>query len=424
MSSEPAIRVDRISKQYRIGGSQDRYRTLRETLVGAFTQPAKRVLRLLQGNAAGAADLMQQVWAVRDVSFELAPGEVVGIIGRNGAGKSTLLKILARITEPTSGSARLVGRLGSLLEVGTGFHPELTGRENIYLSGAILGMGRAEINRKFDTILDFAEVEKFADTPVKHYSSGMYLRLAFAVAAHLDPEILLVDEVLAVGDNAFQKKCLRKLGEAAGVGRTVIFVSHNMTAIQSLCPRTILLADGQVEFDGPTHLAIEKYLAHNQPVAGEIELSEYRSAGNHAVLQAVSATDAEGQERRVFGLGSDVVLKFRLKLEKSLRDPQIGIGVDNVLGTRLFTLRPAWQNQSLGTLIGDVTVRCRLHDLRLLPGQYYLKATFGDHHVDLDVVEEVPIFEIMPEDHWGSGELPTPISQGLILQDATWSSNG
>ena len=226
--SDIVIRVDSLSKQYRIGGKQEGYRTLRDTLTETFVSPFRRARKLLRGHAYGAAELDEIIWALRDISFEVKRGEVVGIIGRNGAGKTTLLKILSRITEPTEGYAEIHGRVGSLLEVGTGFHPELTGRENIYLNGAILGMKKAEIERKFDEIVDFAEIEKFIDTPVKHYSSGMYVRLAFAVAAHMEPEILLVDEVLAVGDAAFQKKCLGKMGEVAEGGRTVLFVSHNM----------------------------------------------------------------------------------------------------------------------------------------------------------------------------------------------------
>jgi len=229
-----AIRVENLSKLYHIGRARQRHDTLRDALSAAFRRPASR--------AARRED--ETLWALRDVSFEVQRGEVVGIIGRNGAGKSTLLKILSRITEPTSGRAEIHGRVGSLLEVGTGFHPELTGRENVYLNGAILGMHRTEIDRKFDEIVAFAEIEKFLDTPVKHYSSGMYVRLAFAVAAHLDPEILLVDEVLAVGDAAFQRKCLGKMDSVGKEGRTVLFVSHNMAAVTNLCDWGLLLDAG------------------------------------------------------------------------------------------------------------------------------------------------------------------------------------
>ncbi len=257
-----AIRVEHLGKQYRIGGRQERYRTLRSALAESISAPFRRAARLLKGESTGAADLDAMIWALRDVSFEVQRGEVVGIIGRNGAGKSTLLKILSRITEPTEGYAEVYGRVGSLLEVGTGFHPELTGRENVYLNGAILGMTRAEIDRRFDEIVAFAEVERFVDTPVKHYSSGMYLRLAFAVAAHLEPEILLVDEVLAVGDVAFQKKCLGKMSDVAHEGRTVLFVSHNMSAVVQLCERGIMLHEGRTYFCGSSSEAVRTYLAH------------------------------------------------------------------------------------------------------------------------------------------------------------------
>ena len=250
-----AICVDKLSKRYRIGARQKREATLRKRLVNMLASPFEYLRASLRPPTED-----ETLWALRDVSFEVQHGEVLGIIGRNGAGKSTLLKILSRITEPTSGTAALYGRVGSLLEVGTGFHPELTGRENIYMNGAILGMRRAEIDAKFDEIVDFAGVEKFIDTPVKRYSSGMYVRLGFAVAAHLEPEILIVDEVLAVGDAEFQKKCLGKMGEVAKGGRTVLFVSHNITAVRNLCGQTLLLDQGEMQEFGDTYAVTEAYL--------------------------------------------------------------------------------------------------------------------------------------------------------------------
>ncbi len=258
--SDVAIRVKGLSKRYRIGGKQEPYRTLRDTLADAVRSPLRRAGMLLRSQGMEAVARDEMVWALKDVSFEIKHGEVLGVIGRNGAGKSTLLKILSRITEPTEGYGEIRGRVGSLLEVGTGFHPELTGRENIYLNGAILGMRRAEIARKFDEIVAFAEVERFIDTSVKYYSSGMYLRLAFGVAAHLEPEILLVDEVLAVGDAGFQKKCLNKMEDVGRQGRTVLFVSHNMPAVTRLCGRAILLDEGRLLRDGPSHQVVGVYL--------------------------------------------------------------------------------------------------------------------------------------------------------------------
>jgi len=254
--SFPAIRATGLGKRYQLGTRRTPYSTLRETLAGCMRRPWER-FRSLAGQTAEA----EAFWALRDVDFEIAPGEVVGIIGRNGAGKSTLLKVLSRITEPTTGRLEISGRVASLLEVGTGFHPELTGRENIHLNGAILGMRRAEIKSRFDQIVEFSEVGPFLDTPVKRYSSGMYMRLAFAVAAHLDPEILIVDEVLAVGDATFQKKCLGRMGEVARGGRTVLFVSHNMHSVTRLCTRGLLMSQGTVAATGPIHGIVQQYLS-------------------------------------------------------------------------------------------------------------------------------------------------------------------
>jgi lipopolysaccharide transport system ATP-binding protein len=287
---KPIIKVEGLGKRYRIGAQQSPYGSLRETLSNAVRAP----LRIIQRNGRSAAPTF---WAVKDVSFEVQPGEVVGIIGRNGAGKSTLLKLLSRITEPTTGRIELYGRVGSLLEVGTGFHPELTGRENIYLNGAILGMARTEIARKFDEIVAFAEMEKFVDTPVKHYSSGMYLRLAFAVAAHLEPEILIVDEVLAVGDVRFQRKCLDKMQDVSQQGRTVLFVSHNMPAVSRLCQRAILLNAGEIVQDGAAPRVVSAYLGVGLETTGVREWEDVeRAPGDNVVrLRAVRVRSEDGQ---------------------------------------------------------------------------------------------------------------------------------
>ncbi len=284
--SEYTIQAHNIGKRYHIGSARRKgYRTLRETINEVASAPFRRANSLLRGHASGAADLHEEIWALKDISFEITQGETVGIIGRNGAGKSTLLKVLSRITEPSVGYVDLYGRVGSLLEVGTGFHPELTGRENVYLNGAILGMTRRDIDRKFDEIVEFSEVPKFIDTPVKHYSSGMKLRLAFSVAAHLEPEILIIDEVLAVGDSAFQKKCLNKMQDVGQEGRTVLFVSHNMPAVTRLCERTILLDQGQVLRDGPSHQVVGAYLNSGTGTTAERLWDDPRKAPGDDVVR-------------------------------------------------------------------------------------------------------------------------------------------
>ncbi len=293
-----AIRADNIGKRFHIGSTKrERYQTMRDSLTNAINAPWRRARNLLKGHTSAASDLYQTIWALQDISFEVKPGEVVGIIGRNGAGKSTLLKILSRITEPSTGHADIYGRIGSLLEVGTGFHPELTGRENVYLNGAILGMTRKEIVSRFDEIVDFSGVEQFIETPVKHYSSGMRLRLAFAVAAHLEPEILIIDEVLAVGDAAFQRKCLDKMQKVSEHGRTILFVSHNMSAITRLCERTILLDQGRILEDGPSHQVIGAYLNSGLGTTAAREWADPAQApGDDAIrIRSVCVRAREGE---------------------------------------------------------------------------------------------------------------------------------
>ena len=294
--SDIAIHAEHLAKQFRIGVAKKR-RNFRDALTHGIKAPFRGSGRLFRGNPTGIAEQDDTIWALKDVSFDVKPGEVVGIIGRNGAGKSTVLKILSRITEPTTGFAEIHGRVGSLLEVGTGFHHELTGRENIFLSGSFLGMKRSQIRRVFDDIVAFAEVEKFIDTPVKHYSSGMYLRLAFAIAAHFEPEILLVDEVLAVGDSRFQKRCLSKMEDVGKHGRTVLFVSHDMHAVTRLCPRVILLSGGVVAHDGPTHQAITKYIVSDSGLSACREWPDPTTApaGNVVRLRAVSVRKENGE---------------------------------------------------------------------------------------------------------------------------------
>ncbi len=314
---KPIVKVQGLSKQYRLGTRKESYATLRDTIVGAARAP----LRLWRRNGHSTDNT---IWALKDVSFEVAPGEALGIIGRNGAGKSTLLKILSRITDPTTGQVDLYGRVGSLLEVGTGFHPELTGRENIFLNGSMLGITRKQIERKFDQIVDFAGVEKFIDTPVKRYSSGMYVRLAFAVAAHLEPEILVVDEVLAVGDADFQKKCLGKMGDVASEGRTVLFVSHNIASIQRLCSSVILLDSGKIVAHGPAHEVTARYLQ-----SGTAELLSWERTTpplESAYFQKIYLSEEPGGEAVDYlTTASALTINMDLVVKSAPRDMQLSV---------------------------------------------------------------------------------------------------
>ncbi|OGN75966.1 MAG: hypothetical protein A2X25_02155 [Chloroflexi bacterium GWB2_49_20] len=320
--SEIAIRVEHLGKQYRLGAQQAGYKTFRESLVNTANAP----LRWLKGERKAEKNTF---WALDDVSFEVKHGEAIGIIGRNGAGKSTLLKILSRITSPTRGRVDIYGRVGSLLEVGTGFHPELSGRENIYLNGAILGMSRVEIMRKFDEIVDFSGIEKFLDTPVKHYSSGMYVRLAFAVAAHLEPEILVVDEVLAVGDAAFQKRCLGKMGDVAKQGRTVLFVSHNMGAVKKLCSRGILLENGFISSQGIIEDVINKYLESTYQ-SNNFRKSEICFPENPELniqILRIALMDNNGNLSNVYGIWDSILLELYVVVRKKLHGSNLAIQV-------------------------------------------------------------------------------------------------
>lgn len=308
---KPIIRVENLHKQYRIGARQAAYKTLRESVIDAARSPFRRLRR-------ESTQTAETIWALKNINFDVLPGEVIGVIGRNGSGKSTLLKILSRITEPTQGRIELYGRVGSLLEVGTGFHPELTGRENIFLNGAILGMARTEITAKFDEIVEFAEIDKFIDTAVKHYSSGMYMRLAFAVAAHLEPEILLVDEVLAVGDAAFQKKCLGKMGDVASEGRTVLFVSHNTTAIAGLCKHGLLLSQGELIAAGDIEKVLEVYAGMNAE-----QQSRRRTSGQSILRSARLVSISESDDVNNTGV--------ILEIEFEVSAPEDNLGIDLTL---------------------------------------------------------------------------------------------
>lgn len=334
-----AIRTEQLGKQYRIGQTTERYRTLRDTLANAATLPWRVLRSTFKRSNVQMFKPVNRIWALRDVSFEVRKGQVLGIIGRNGAGKSTLLKILSRVTEPTEGYAEIHGRVGSLLEVGTGFHPELTGRENIYLNGAILGMKRAEIERKFDEIVAFAEIEQFIDTPVKRYSSGMYLRLAFAVAAHLEPEILVVDEILAVGDAEFQRKCLGKMSDVAQEGRTVLFVSHNMSAILRLTEEAIVLDKGLLVYRAPTSQAIDYYMATGLSQAGERTWGSDQIPASTAPFCPIALRVRNSQGLKVDVLRSvePITVEVEYALASSISGLRVGIYLMTMRGEYVFT---------------------------------------------------------------------------------------
>jgi lipopolysaccharide transport system ATP-binding protein len=391
-----AIRVQQLGKEYRIGRREPR-RTLRESIAEGVARPFRALGGMLatRGSSASAGD-PTYIWALKDVSFEISRGEVVGIIGRNGSGKSTLLKILSRITEPTQGEAEIHGRVASLLEVGTGFHPELTGRENVYLNGAILGMKRTEIARRFDEIVGFAEVETFLDTPVKHYSSGMYLRLAFAVAAHLEPEILLVDEVLAVGDAAFQRKCLDRVGSVAREGRTVLLVSHNAAAVRAICQRGILLQAGRVAFDGPADEALAAYVESFEASRQNPFPDEGQRPGNGRVRLVGVEVSHPGQ-----GTSGSLIAGLPARFEFSLSGTMPGLSCGftiydhSGLPVTHFDSTEQSPDDSYRPEIGN-KLACELDELALVPGRYRLNvALYGEHELQ-DHVEGAALFTVEP----------------------------
>jgi len=416
---EVVIRAEHLSKRYSIG-QRERYYTLRDTIAYALKTPF-RFFKDPNGNDQSAAP--SHIWSLKDISFEVNHGETVGIIGRNGAGKSTLLKILSRITEPTEGCAEIHGRVGSLLEVGTGFHPELTGRENIYLNGAILGMRKAEIGRKFDEIVAFAEVEKFLDTPVKHYSSGMHVRLAFAVAAHLEPEILLVDEVLAVGDAAFQRKCIGKMGDVAEQGRTVLFVSHNMAAILNLCERAVLLENGRIACFDSADKAVNSYLSRKKSDSNNAwDQSSHRDGSGLLRFKAVEILNGEG--RNSLYPSKPVLIKMRFETKRRLQSSNvnIGLGVNTIYGERVVTLFTKFDKdyqEKVFAFEDETAVICKLNKLPLRPGLYYV-TLYVDCNGDLaDRVKDAIEIQIQEEDFFGTGVVPST-SQGVYMLEQEW----
>ncbi len=406
MMGNSVITGENLSKRYLIGHQPARGDGLRHALDRAMREPIKR-LRSLGGKPAAASE---EFWSLRDVNFEIKQGELVGIIGRNGAGKSTLLKILSRITEPTTGRIRIHGRVSSLLEVGTGFHPELTGRENIFLNGAILGMSRLDIKAKFDEIVAFSEVERFIDTPVKRYSSGMYVRLAFAVAAHLEPEILIIDEVLAVGDAAFQKRCLGKMEDVSRrEGRTVLLVSHQMPIVMHLCNRCILLHSGSVLHSGPTKEVVDAYLLHAADLTS-IELSqrEDRQGKGQARIGAVDCCDLNGNRVREVFSGGTLVLRVHFRVGDGivLKNCRVTLAVMSKNPRPYFELSTDLVYQSSLRLSGRGYVEFVVPDMPLPGGTYYLAVCIAsDGDVVQDMVEDAVRLDVVDGDYYGTGKL-------------------
>jgi lipopolysaccharide transport system ATP-binding protein len=392
--SNISIEVAGLGKKYHIGGVQKSYYRLTDQVADIFTAPFRRAGKLLRGQATGAAELDETIWALREVSFQIKSGEVVGIIGRNGAGKSTLLKILSGISDPNEGYADIYGRIGSLLEVGTGFHAELTGRENIYLNGAILGMKKAEIERKLDEIVAFADIGHFLDTPVKHYSSGMHVRLAFSVAAHLEPEILLVDEVLAVGDLAFQRKCLGKMDDVAREGRTVVFVSHNMGLLQTLCERGIFLHEGSVHTDGTIAEAVDAYLQTLEK-AQSLDLSKRTDRKGQGKVRLVGAEVTNSSNGSASVLKAGHPARFVFLVDGIVPGIACNFFIYDTIGQPItsFQSRVRGPEDSYDPKNGQQFV-CELDELLLVPGRYRLDvAIVGDNRLQ-DFIEAAAVFEI------------------------------
>jgi lipopolysaccharide transport system ATP-binding protein len=396
MSSEPVVSVTGLGKRYRIW-TQPRPTNLSDRVATSLRLARARSKR------EQVAPVRQELWALRDVSFEVEAGEILGLIGPNGAGKSTLLSILARITEPTEGRAEIRGRVSSILEVGTGFHPELTGRDNVFLNGAILGMTRAETAAKFDEIVDFSGVRDFIDVPVKRYSSGMYVRLAFAVAAHLDPEVLLLDEVLAVGDRRFQEKCQQRIRELTGEGRTVIFVSHDVNAVARLCNRALVINAGTVSFSGPVAEAIDCYLGSSTLADDPVPIR--REGSGEGRIARIRVENGDGGP--IIGIGDPITIDVELTAAQPLdgTDLELELGIWSVSGNHYTTLTTAFDPDDplARRLESGTSVRCRVHELPLKPGSYKVLAALKGPQGLVDNVTDAGSFTISATDFYGTG---------------------
>jgi lipopolysaccharide transport system ATP-binding protein len=416
-----ALNVHNLGKRYLLGARPTQSVTnLTERLTGGV----RSLSRSLLGRGKGAWS--KEFWALREISFAVEHGEVVGIIGRNGAGKSTLLKVLSRIIRPTEGKAVIHGRLGSLLEVGTGFHPELTGRENIYLNGSILGMRRTEIEKQFDAIVAFSGIEAFLDTPVKRYSSGMYVRLAFAVAAHLNPDILVVDEVLAVGDAAFQKQCLGKMRDVSRTGRTVLFVSHNMSAVESLCTRCISLKAGRIKRDGPPAEVIKDYLATDVAAgSASVSLKDHanRRPGSKPFMVQVSVDAGDTREIPVIQMGGRLSIRVQFDCGGETIRPVLGVVIKDRYEVAVFGINnrivPGF---AYTDPVRAGTISCQFASIPLMPGTYGVDLYLGEEQdaVDVDIITDAIHFDVEAADVYGSGKIPPPIA-GTVFVPAQFS---
>jgi lipopolysaccharide transport system ATP-binding protein len=420
MPGRSVISVHGLGKRYDLGETVSA-NTLRDALAAG----TRRLFRRSNGNHKAAAD---EFWALKDVSFDVTEGEVVGIIGHNGAGKSTLLKMLSGITEPTEGEIRMRGRIGALLEVGTGFHQELSGRENIFMNGAILGMSQADIRCKFDEIVAFAGVERFLDTPVKRYSSGMLVRLGFAVAAHLEPELLVIDEVLSVGDSEFQQKCLGKMEEVSRSGRTVLFVSHNMAAVEALCSRSILFTQGGISTDGPTESVVAEYGASVGATAYDVDLTEHpsRVIDVERTLTRLQILDATGDLAKAVVVGKPATFKVAIKPRRRLVGGAVGLHFYSTFGQRVMSLHSGYQAGPMPALEyrgpheAEFILECKCPALNLAPGRYRLVVAIASAGDQLDRIDPAASLDVLPADFYATGRVP-PARDGVFWPEVQWS---
>ena len=414
MSDDIAIHVRGLGKKYRIGGPPEKYHTLRDAIVNSVKAPVRML------TARDADKSTNEFWALKNVSFDVHCGEIIGIIGRNGAGKSTLLKILSRITTPTEGEADIYGRVGSLLEVGTGFHPELTGRENIFLNGSILGMKKSEIEEKFDEIVKFAEIEKFIDTPVKRYSSGMFVRLAFAVAAHLNPEILIVDEVLAVGDAGFQKKCLGKMGEISQKGRTVLFVSHNMAAVSALCTKSMVLDQGIITCPlGETREAIKYYInSVNQKTLSPLTERKDRHGEGKIKITGFSILDPEENQLvdLISGQSVEFQIHYECMTETRYDNVTADISISLTSGRFITLLSNKFSSASFDQITKKGHFSCIIKKLPLSQGEYSLNLLVRQAETIQDWIHDAVIISVEPGNFFGTGKLPPSSHSGALFE--------